>query len=535
MTVDSVDTIVDPALLARVRECQGKLCVHRNGRLPKHRKFSIIPGFTPPHNLGVYSNCVSTVERAFVERYFLCKSSTGFRPALRVSKSQFTHPLHWFGMFKDHVLKTMPHLAIMDEDEVIAAMPSTKRKVYEQAKDSYVTQGPLTSSDAKLSAFVKFEKQDISKAPRVINPRSARYNLTLARFLKHYEHHCFKAINRAFRELSGGKSQSRATVIKGFDADTSAEILREKWDRFVDPVAIGADATKFDMHVSLEALAYEHTFYNDFWRNPLLRKILRWQLRNKGTARCVDGKVDFEMRGTRCSGDINTSLGNCILMCAMIWTFCVEHDIDCELINNGDDCVIIVERSLCDFVMRQLPIWLRKCGFEVVMEAPVDVFEKIVFCQTQPVHLSTGWRMVRDPFTCFRKDTMCLRSMPNAECFKKWMYAVGAAGATLCAGVPVLSSFYAMFKRNGLKSDKFRNLISPYRFGMKASRTAILDSRARASFWAAFDVLPCAQQLLERHFRQLVVLTLDVATIVPRDCLHFELPGAQLLNHDLYT
>jgi len=79
------DTQVDPNLLDRVKlECRGKLCTHRNGQSHKSRVYTIVPGLAPKHNIGVYNNCVNAVERAFVERYFMCKTPEGFRPALPV-------------------------------------------------------------------------------------------------------------------------------------------------------------------------------------------------------------------------------------------------------------------------------------------------------------------------------------------------------------------------------------------------------------------------------------------------------------------
>lgn len=218
----------------------------------------------------------------------------------------------------------------------------------------------------------------------------------------------------------------------------------------------------------------------------------------------------------------------------MIWTWCVEHGIDCELINNGDDCVIIVEREFQNLVMESLPKWMWKAGFEVVMERPVDEFEEIVFCQTQPVRLSSGWRMVRNPFTCLKKDVMCLRPMQNAKCFKKWMYAVGAAGGSLCSGVPVLESFYGMMSRNGVKSDHYKDLVSPFRFGAKASSKAVVTPEARSSFWAAFGVLPRTQMLLEREFDGSTIGDLDCSRVLRRELLELELPGAQIFNNEHY-
>lgn len=534
MTVHGCDTVCNPQLRAkRLRECRGKLCVNRNGLLPKSRVFSIVPDFTQEHNLGVYNNCVDTVERAFTERFFLCKSKSGFRPALPVSPSRFRDD-HCFSEFRAWTLGFMPHLPVLDYDQTVALFPAQKRRVYEEALISLSTDGAVRAKDAELSSFVKFEKQDVGKPPRVINPRSARFNLEVARYLKHAEHHYFKSMHKAFGALWGGDDPSNCTVFKGLDADGAASELRLKWDCFDDPVAIGCDATKFDMHVSIPALRFEHSFYNDYWKRRALRWLLRQQLYNKGKARCRDGTVEFEMAGTRSSGDINTSLGNCIIMCAIVWAWSLKYHVRLQLANNGDDCVIIMDRKDLVKLQETFEEWCVGCGFEVVLEDPVYEFEQIEFCQTQPVELSSGWRMVRNPFTCFRKDTMCLRPMPDDKTYRRWLYAVGEAGKSLCAGVPVLSSFYSMFERNGVKSERFKNMVSPYRFASKSMRLAEVNSRARASFAMAFGITPGEQEEMELLFDGSSIGELDLSPI-DRDCVEFGLPGAQILRQDIYT
>lgn len=534
MTVGGSDTVCNPQLRLRVRkECAGKLCVHRNGLLAKPRKFTMIPGFTQDHNLGVYNNCVDTVERAFTERYFMCQTPEGFRPALPVSPRRFDDDL-LLSEFRAWTLAFTPKLPVMTYQQTVDLFPASKRKVYEEAWESLSRKGPVCARDAHLTSFVKFEKQDIVKAPRVINPRSARFNLEVARFLKHLEHLLFKSMHKAFGLLwPDGHARSKATVFKGMDADQSAACLRDKWEAFSDPVAIGLDARKFDMHVSTAALKYEHSFYNLYWKNPFLRWLLRKQLYNKGKARCKDGTVEFEMRGTRTSGDINTSLGNCILMCSMVWAFCSEHHVRCELANNGDDCVLIVERSdlhKLDLIKEHFV----SLGFDVVLEEPVYEFEKIEFCQTHPVKLSTGWRMVRNPFTCFRKDTMCLRPMANDGTFRKWLGAVASAGTSLCAGVPVLENFYKCLGRRGIESTKFGDLISPYRFARTSSVRATLCDEARVSFAIAYDITPSEQVLMEELFDSIDIGELDLS-VIERSALTFGLPGAQILRDDIYS
>lgn len=523
MRVRGCDTKVDRILRERVdKECRGKLCTLPNGQSTKTRVFTVVPGFGPNHNLGVYNNGVNTVERAFVERYFLCKHADGFKPAQLPQASKFQ--TKWFKEFRRSCLASMPHLPVLTLSQAVNLFPAQKKRVYEQAMESLSRVGPVTEADARLSSFVKFEKQDVSKAPRIINPRSARYNLEVARYLKHYEHHMFKAINKTFG------AHTRATVIKGLDADQSACVLREKWDRFKNPVAIGLDATKFDMHVSPSALEFEHSFYNEFWKSPKLKKLLKYQLTNKGVARVPDGKVKFEMKGTRCSGDINTSLGNCIIMCGLVWAYAKECGVRLELANNGDDCVVFMERSDEGKFRAGLVEFFSSRGFVMEVEPTCHEFEEVEFCQTQPVKVCGGWRMIRNPRTCLRKDVMCLRPVQNDLCFKKWLYAVGEGGVDLNNGVPVLSVFYETLRRHGVKSDKFQDLESVHRFARSSSATkGEVTDEARASFYVAFGLTPPMQRVIERLLAGREIGAVDWNEI-ERPELNVELPGAQILQ-----
>lgn len=503
MTVTGCDTMVAPQLRALRKSCHGSLKVTRNGLTGKIRSYTVATGFGPGSRLGVYNNSINTAERAFTERYFLVKEGEGYRPALDVGEKAFANK--HFNSFKDKVLEHMPHLPQWTREQVVAAYSGPKRVVYQHALESLAVD-PLSERDAWLKAFVKFEKQNIGKAPRVINPRSPRYNLELGRFLKQSEHHFFNAINLAW------KSHTTHTVIKGLNADKAAEVLRGKWDRFIDPVAIGLDATKFDMHVSQRALRYEHSFYTAlFPGSKLLKKLLRWQLVNRGTARFVDGHLKFEMVGTRSSGDLNTSLGNCILMCGMIWAYCAQKQVVAELANNGDDCVVIMERKQMHKFMTGLDAWFRTRGFAMTVEDPVFEFEQIEFCQTRPVKLQSGWRMIRNHQAVLTKDPMCLIPIQNDKVYRKWLDAVGVCGLSGNTGCPVQEAFYTAMKRNavghecseGMKERIFKN--TSRRDQTEGVAKCEIDDEARASYCIAFGITPDEQLELEAYFSKLVL------------------------------
>lgn len=508
----------------RIAMCSGKLSVSRNGLPAQERQFIVTTGLGPDSVLGVYHNNVDTIERAFTERYFLCKDGEGFRPAFKVSNSAYTLPE--LVEFREEVVRHTKYLPVATVDQVVDAYTGSKKRVYQQALESLCTE-PLSEKDALLTSFVKFEKQDVTKAPRVINPRSARYNLRLARYLKLAEHKIFKSINKVW----GGRT--RATVIKGFNADVSAAILHDKWSLFRKPIAIGLDASKFDMHVSVRALQYEHSFYKALFPGDReLSQLLKWQLHNKGTAYARDGKVKFSMEGTRSSGDLNTSLGNCIIMCALVYAYCKIKGVVAELANNGDDCVLIVEECDVGKITEGLDLWFRRRGFAMTVEPPVSEFEQIEFCQTHPVKLSSGYRMIRNFSAVMTKDPMCMLPIPNETAMRKWWGAVGECGSILNNGVPVYSALYGLLRDSGVESstgykqELFRNGSALY--AMRGVKTANLDATARASFYVAFGVLPDEQRSLEAYYSG-GSLSWRNTIAKPRECCSW-VPGPLLTN-----
>lgn len=487
----------------------------------KPRVFRLLTGFGPEHNLGVYHNNVDNIERAFVERYFLCQEGSGFRPALPVTLD-FRRD-SGCKLFQDLVMHHMPILPRLSRQQVVDRYTGRKKRLYQAALES-LARKPLCDQDSRLTSFVKFEKQDTGKAPRVINPRTPRYNLCLGQYLKHAEKPFFKAINKTFG------ARTKATVIKGFNSDESASVLRAKWELFQDPVAVGLDASKFDMHVSLEALQYEHTFYTRLFPGSggrELRHLLTKQLRNTGHAHAPDGRVDFAMRGTRASGDLNTSLGNCIIMCSLVWVYARLRGITLELANNGDDCVVIMDSKELSRFMTGLPEWFRTCGFAMTVEAPAYEFEQLEFCQTRPVKLSSGWRMVRNHDAVLKKDPMCLVPV-TGNGFRKWLGCVGECGSFLARGAPVQQAFYQAMLKNGSEySEGFRQHV--YKNTSMFERMDGLMAggdvtpEARVSYYYAFGVLPDEQVEIERYYMTATVSNTDEVA-VSRDALHLE-PG----------
>jgi len=322
----------------------------------------------------------------------------------------------------------------------------------------------------------------------------------IGRYLKKLEHKMFKSIGRLY---------GTPTVIKGYNAYKSATILRKKWDSFAHPVAIGLDASRFDQHVSLAALQWEHGVYLDCFpikkHRDELRSLLEQQLHNRCVGYAPDGMIRYETEGTRMSGDMNTSLGNCLLMCSMIYEYAKQRNVTLHLANNGDDCVVFLDESELEKFSTGLDDWFTRVGFTMKVEQPVSEFEQLEFCQTHPVFDGQRWIMMRNPMTAIDKDTCLLQPYQSRRQVYTWMKAVGLGGLRMTGGLPVLQNFYRAYIRYGMPGRNSDDYLSWYMRQMSKGMDrdfGPVSPEARASFHRAFDITPSEQLELELYFDQ---------------------------------
>jgi len=239
---------------------------------------------------------------------YYCKVGDDFVAPPPVNSGLFTERL---ADFRSELMKKVRPATKFSLEQVVETYTGRRRTIYQQALDK-LTQIGLSRADAHSIAFVKMELVNPTKAPRCIQPRRPAYNLSLGRYIKAVEHDLYAAIRRVYGD--------GPTVMKGYNVEEIGAIVRGKWRSFTEPVAVGLDATKFDMHVSPAALAWEHGVYREMFGNcRTLRKLLKWQMNNRGAGYCGDGKLKYSVTGKRFSGDMNTGLGNCLLMCAMVY------------------------------------------------------------------------------------------------------------------------------------------------------------------------------------------------------------------------
>lgn len=435
----------------------------------------------------VHNSSLVNVVRGLVERVFCVMSKTGelVRPPRPLSGA-FTTKLGDIGL---QLSRSVGHCHQWTRQQFVDSYTGPRRASYGRAAAT-LDSTPLTIRDSYLSTFVKAEKINCTlkpdPAPRVIQPRGQRYNIEVGRYLKPLEPLLMKAIDRLW---------GSPTAIKGYTVEKVASILNSKRLRFRHPVFVGLDASRFDQHCSKEALQWEHSVYNEIFHDPYLAELLSWQLLNRGTAYTHDGKAKYQVEGCRMSGDMNTSMGNYLIMSCLCYAFLRDVGLSAELMNCGDDCVLILEHSDLG-KLKTLPAWFIKMGYTMKVEPYVEDMEKVEFCQMHPVHTSRGWVMVRRPDTVLTKDCCVVRGGLSVDQLSDWLGAQRVGGLALAGDVPVLSTFYKCFPAKD--SDMESDYAAPHKF-RAGQQCGSINSETRYSFWLAFGLTPDDQVALEEE------------------------------------
>jgi len=475
------------------------LAIHWRREAVKERFVHIVGGLGNENRTLCTNNAdVLTTCAAIAERMIYAKIGGVLVKRLGRDKEHYKSIL---GKFRDKVVRAAgSRYHPVTPDEFVDSYTGRKRTIYASYLDDYIASG-VQKMHARFKTFMKVEKVPINKSPRTIQPRSPIYNIGLGRYLKHSEKPIFRAMAKVFGQ--------KYVVFKGLNANEMGTELWDLWGKYNKPVAVGIDASRFDASVDRGLLEFEHSLYDMLFRDAELRRLLRMQLNNEGRAYCHDGVVKYTVSGGRGSGDMNTSLGNSFIMCAIIWCWLRACGVKASLANNGDDCVVIMESEDLPQFSLGFAEYAAELGFTMVVEDPVYDFELIEFCQTHPVCVGGEWRMVRNYHTAREKDSMCLFPLDSAGALSSWLYAVGECGLSLCSGVPVMQEMYLAMMRNGKPSHMSDAVFmqSGSRMmsaGMDAKMTPVLES-TRYSFYIAFGITPDEQVAMEEYYRNWAV------------------------------
>jgi len=472
------------------------------GKVGKQRKVFNFTGLSHKVDYRVYQNNINALEKAVKERVLFVKNDEGhFVELPPVTRNVF---LSKIGNFEKEMKKRAHFATPMSGIAFAMSYQDRRRNVYLRVAERLKRYG-FHPRYARIRAFTKLEKYrfDLKEpVPRLIQPRQPEFLGETGPYVKPVEHSIYKNTNSCF---------GYTIVYKGLNAQQRGRNAYKAWKRFAHPVAFALDAKRFDQHVTDAALQTDHNVHCHFYPgDKKIRRLFNYQRHNKCTATCPDGFVKYESFGNRCSGDSNTSSGNVIIMCALLYGFKESVNYQIEFFNDGDDVIVIVNMENCLETMTNIKSHMAEAGFDVQLDAPVKVFEEISFCQSQPVMTNDGTYMfVRDPRVAIAKDCVSLKPLDNEEVKMKWLQAVGKGGLSLTKGIPVYQSFYKMFIREAKGRKALTDPTLEGGFFRLSKGMSLADenitSDTRLSFWKAFGILPEEQICLETYYDKYVI------------------------------
>lgn len=462
----------------------------------KRRTFGRVTHFSGFRGVFYWDKSVEVLQRGVVERVLGIVDGG----VLKSVPSPVPGAFRQLASFRSAVLRRCCRVPRDSRAAYVASFSGSQRAVYASAAASLEIE-PLNSRDYKTTIFPKAEKT--RKASRAIIFSSPRMNVELGRYLKPSEHNIYRAIGGLF---------GYTVVMKGKNLIARARHIREATEH-IGPNWVGVmlDAAKFDAHISQDALTYEHSFYEGLFPcDSELQRYLKAQLVLDASGRCKDGMLTVKKPGNRCSGCVNTSLGNVIIMVAMIHGFLAEHSINARLVNDGDDSVLFIHREDLPRLLEAIGPYFLRFGFTMRVDGVADILEQVVFCQSRPVYDGVGWTMIRDPAKAIGQD-LCSTRIVTIQDARRHCSAVGTCGGSLSRGIPVLQAFYAANRAVGinhgrlLKDPALRREGFAYfaRFAdISSPMERVITDASRLSFARAFGILPSTQVRLERHFME---------------------------------
>lgn len=464
-------------------------CRSKDGA-PKNKRLILLTDQSIYTSISIHNNSYSNNYRALVERLVYQGGERPIRPQVAFNLRA--------GQAIRKYESIIPRIS---STEFVEHYVGRKKLIYTKAARSLLYY-PIEHKDSWIKAFVKDEKFDIiakpDQVPRLIQPRTPRYNLELGRFLQPMEKVIYEEINSLY---------GHTVVMKGKNAEQRGETLSQHWAAFGSPVAVGIDAKRFDQHTGRSALKYEHGVYlrhTPRRHRAKLKCLLKMQLTTHGTCYTEEGNIKYKINGIRCSGDVNTSMGNIIIMTHLVYDYLKSLNIKFRFVNDGDDGVIFVDKKDLS-KLDGLYDWFTQYGYKMEAEAPVDVFEEIEFCQCHPVWDGKLWLMCRNPFVVINRDAYTTKSVQTKGQWDFYRGAIGVCGIAAMGGMPVVGAYYSALARGTKMRRVDDETLGIYwmAVGLDRKCTAPL-SQTRVSFFLAFGITPDEQIVLERKYDAMV-------------------------------
>lgn len=430
---------------------------------------------------AAYEGCARNEEYALRERHLMAtpeKSKTSvdsyMKPFVRILPRAVAYP--W------------------TPEQVLAHRSARLRRRYADAFAS-LKDRPLSPDDAKVSTFVKFEKEwadEIAgKSPRAIQYRTPRYTATIAQYLMPVERAIFDI------DATGKRCGVEDRIFaKGMNSYQVAKRLTamHRWEH---TTWILLDHSRFDANVTTEHIRWESKAYQKVLAGPTraLDELMRQQLTNRGR---TGSGLRYKCRGKKMSGEYNTSLGDSVINAALLLKW-VEPIKEAQVFVNGDDSVIAIPTSSLHLLDMQ---YFEKNGWTTKIEFTTE-FHRVEFCQTRPVEVRPGnWRMVRNPWRVLNR-AICTIQRYHGKSWLGYIKAVAQCEYACNYGVPVLECFSHYLFRHARGVDAVRPQKGFYYQANFERKIPVqrhdMHACARTSMALAWDMPESEQLNIERY------------------------------------
>jgi len=408
--------------------------------------------------------------------------------------------------------RTLGRTKPLTPTEFVNRYSGGKRMRYQDAADQLARYG-ITAKDADVKMFIKCEKIKFSEAKNNPDPRAIQFRNPV--FAVAFGCH-LKPIEERIYALRGNRRNGLPPyrlIGKGLNQGQRAELLKTKLTRFVRPVVMSLDMSRFDQHVSEGLLRAEHLVYVQVDNSPAFSRLCDMQIVNRVT---TSKGLRYRTRGKRMSGDMNTALGNCIIAVMMIALYFQDKDMVWDVLDDGDDMLLVVEEEYLPLMESELPAHFLSLGMVVKIEGLATTLPGVEWCQSKPVELSTGWKFIRQPSKVMSGALAGPKwmSMKTHDSRRKLCYTIGLCELILNHGVPVLQEYALALMRNAgtvaqVRLEQAEQLAYRVRAEIGKSRltkipkwsAAPITQSARATFAEAFGIDEHTQLLYEDVLR----------------------------------
>lgn len=251
--------------------------------------------------------------------------------------------------------------APMDMDEWLSRFTPVRREQIRAAG--------LNKPNDLVEFFQKIEQLDDCKHPRAIQARVDEFKAAAGPWIAAFEMKC---------------RESLPIFIKGLTPQQKAEKIDRLYQRAL--TAFELDFSRFDRSLTVDLLeATEHRIYKHCLPEPIAR-LMTMQLNSRVRTR---NNAAYVVNGTRMSGDVNTSIGNCLVVACLMLALKLPLD---SFLVEGDDMLAVVtekEKARIDASILEAAGLSPKIRFIETQQAE--------FCSRRLIPTILGPRLCRDP------------------------------------------------------------------------------------------------------------------------------------------